>query len=125
MRGEVAGALRRLGDVCLNSPRLKTVRRVELECVGVTEAREAWVRAWGGAVMVGDWSVQASFARRGQGRSVASIFVFGLQLFDDGSGGYGAPLVAIVGVREAVVEGVLHGKARARGVVSGRLARGR
>ena len=92
--------------------------RVELECVGVTEAREEWVRAWDGAAMVGEHRAQASFARRGQGRSVASIFVFGLQLFDDGSGGSGSWLVTFVGILEAAYEGVSGGAGRGRGAAS-------
>ena len=116
MRGEVFGALRRLGDVCLNSPRLKTVGRVELECVGITEAREAWVRAWGGAVMVGEWSAQASFARRVQVRSGATSLLLWLKVCVNRSHGFWSPLVTRGCVLEAVFHALSDGATGGRGV---------
>ena len=99
--------------------------RRELDMVGV-QVRH-WVRGklLDGAAMVGEHRAHSRSSRRGRGWSGVSISFFCQKLFDDGSGVYGSPLVELVGVREAVYEGVSSGEARAPGAGSAVLARGR
>jgi len=75
--------------------------------------------------MVGQRRARSGLERRGQWRSEASNSSLWTHVFDNGGDGYGSRLVTFSSVLEAVDEGVLSGEARARGVVSGRLARER
>ena len=66
--------------------------------------------------MVGEWSAQASFARRVQVRSVTSNSFLWSQVLDIICSVYGGPLVEGVYVLEAVIDVLSGGATGGRGV---------